>query len=101
MPNKNKKGNQKQTSQHEALKEAGNKAFLNNDYELAIEKYSQAIQQSADKPNHIYFANRANAFQELGKHQECLADCCMALSLNPLFIKAHYRKAKALMGLGK
>ena len=83
MPNKNKKGNQKQTSSHEALKEAGNKAFINKNYELAIEKYSQAIQQSADKPNYIYFANRANAFQESGKYQECIDDCCMALSLNP------------------
>jgi len=51
----------------EALKDAGNKAFMSKNYEEAIDLYSQAIElsQTAQKPSPIYFANRANAYLEL------------------------------------
>ena len=60
----------------EKLKEAGNKAFLSKDYKQAITYYSEAINLTQDsKPNHIYHANRANAFLELGNFCAALDDC--------------------------
>jgi len=54
-------------SASEQLKDQGNKAFQANQFDQAIEFYTQAIAKSSDKPNHVYFANRANAYLELLK----------------------------------
>ena len=45
----------------ESLKEAGNRAFADQDYREACRKYTEAIMLAAKngKPNHVYFANRA------------------------------------------
>lgn len=58
MPKKKAKVN---TSNPESIKEAGNKAFLAKDYEEAVKQYTMAIEITLETPNHIYFANRANA----------------------------------------
>lgn len=56
-----------------------------------------AIEITQEKPNHIYFANRANAELELLLFEECIADCNSAIKIEPSFIKSYFRKAKALM----
>ena len=48
----------------DALKEAGNKAFGLGSFEEAIKFYTQAIELAPE--GHIYWANRANAYLELG-----------------------------------
>jgi hypothetical protein len=45
----------------EACKEAGNKAFLARKFEEAVACYTAAIDLTPDRPNHVYFANRGNA----------------------------------------
>ena len=30
---------------------------------------------SEDQPNHVFYANRANAYLELAKYDECVSDC--------------------------
>jgi tetratricopeptide (TPR) repeat protein len=62
----------------ENLKGLGNKAFQDCNFTLAIDFYSQAIEKSSS-PNHIYFANRANVFLEIGEDQKCLEDCLKAI----------------------
>lgn len=80
----------------EALKEAGNKAFLAKNYQEAIKQYTAAIGLS---PNHIYYANRANAYLELEKFEECIEDCVKAIEIDKSFSKSYYRQAKALINL--
>ena len=48
----------------ESLKEAGNKAFLGNNFDEALNFYTKAIDLTQEKPNHIYFCNRANVYLE-------------------------------------
>ena len=73
-------GKKKQTKNNpDSLKEAGNKAFMNKNYEEAVKQYTMAIEITLDKPNHIYFANRANAELELMMFEECIADCNQAI----------------------
>ena len=63
----------------DAFKEAGNKAFVAKDFEEAIRQYTTAIEMTLEQPNHVYFANRANAQLELGNYDECIADCNQAI----------------------
>jgi tetratricopeptide (TPR) repeat protein len=78
------------------LKEAGNKAFANKNFQEAIKQYTLAIEVTLEKPNHVYFSNRANAYLEMGNYEECIGDCNYALHIEPNFAKAYFRKAKAL-----
>ena len=85
----------------EALKEAGNKAFINQNYPEAVKQYTLAIEITLEKPNHVYFSNRANAYLEMNLFEECIADCNQAISIEASFVKPYYRKAKALIGQSK
>ena len=81
----------------DSLKEAGNKAFMNGKFDEAIKNYTMAIELTKDKPNHIYFANRANAYLEMGGHEEeCIIDCNKSIEIDSNYSKAYHRKAKAL-----
>ena len=97
MPNKNK--NKVNKNDPEALKLAGNKAFQNGNFTQAVEYYSEAIE--LDDKNHIYFSNRANANLELKKYDEVIKDCEASISLDPKFVKAYFRYAKALLAQDK
>jgi tetratricopeptide (TPR) repeat protein len=56
----------------EAFKEEGNKAFARGSFEEAVKLYTQAIDLTEGNPNHIYFANRANAYGSLGEFDKCI-----------------------------
>lgn len=45
----------------ESVKEAGNKAFMAKNFDEAIKCYTIAIEITLEQPNHVYYANRANA----------------------------------------
>jgi len=79
----------------DALKQAGNKAFDLKQYEEAVSQYTMAIEITLDNPNHVYYANRANAYLELFNNEECINDCNKAISIEPTYSKSYYRKAKA------
>lgn len=53
----------------DAFKEAGNKAFAAKNFDEAIKHYTAAIEIT---PNHIYFANRANAYLEKSEFELCI-----------------------------
>ena len=57
------------------LKEKGNAAFSEEEYEQAIKYYSEAISLSKDKPNHIFYANRAAVYLEMNRNEDCISDC--------------------------
>ncbi|TFY78663.1 hypothetical protein EWM64_g5352 [Hericium alpestre] len=75
------------------LKEKGNSAFKSEDFETAIDYYTQAIRWH---PNgDIYYSNRAAAYVNQKRFRLALLDCQQAMSMqeNP--------KAKLLVRLGR
>lgn len=85
----------------EALKEAGNKAFAAGNFNDAIKQYSMAIEITLEQPNHVFYANRANCYLELGEFEECIEDCNTAITINPTYSKSYFRKARALVNTQK
>ena len=77
----------------ESLKLAGNKAMASRDFELAIEKYTEAI--STLPTNAIYHANRAAAYSSLKKFDEAVRDAEEAIRLDPAYSKGYSRLAFA------
>ena len=56
---------------------------------------------SKEEPDRIYFGNRANAHLALEQYDQCIQDCDQAIALDPDYVKAYYRKARALFDQGK
>lgn len=79
-------------------KDQGNKEFKNGNYTQAIEYYTKAIAHQKEK---TFFTNRATCFFHLEKYNKCISDCNEAIAMDPSFGKAYYRKADALMTLGR
>lgn len=79
-------------------KESGNELFKNGKYDGAIEFYDQAIEicpaaKSTDLSQ--FYQNRAAAYEQLKKWDAVEDDCTKALELNPKYIKALHRRARA------
>ena len=96
MPKRKKQVNK---NDPEAMKEAGNKAFMAKNFDEAINFYTVAIEITLEQPNHVYFANRAYAQLELNRFEECINDCDNAIDIDPTYWKSYYRQARALYGL--
>uniref|UniRef100_A0A8C6MME6 Mitochondrial import receptor subunit TOM70 n=1 Tax=Nothobranchius furzeri TaxID=105023 RepID=A0A8C6MME6_NOTFU len=83
----------------QSSKNKGNKYFKAGKYEKAIQCYTEAIglcpgDQKADLST--FYQNRAAAFEQQLKWTEVVQDCSQAVELNPRYIKALFRRAKAL-----
>lgn len=84
----------------EDIKRAGNDFMENEKYLQAIDQYSDCIKLM---PNHpIFYLNRATAYMRrnwFGDMYAGLRDCQYALRLDPTYVKAHFRLARALFEL--
>ncbi|KAK3901477.1 hypothetical protein C8A05DRAFT_34851 [Staphylotrichum tortipilum] len=80
------------------LKEAGNKAYGDKDFEKAIGLYSQAI---LCRPDPVYYSNRAACHNALSSWNKVVEDTTAALNLDPEYVKALNRRANAYDHLGK
>ncbi|KAJ8020923.1 Tetratricopeptide repeat protein 12 [Holothuria leucospilota] len=78
------------------LKEEGNKAFKEGDYETAVKFYSEGLTQIRDMV--VLYTNRAQAYLHLKRHTDAEADCETALMLDPACTKAYVHKGRALVG---
>lgn len=72
--------------------------FSGQDFDKAIELYTQAIQIN---PNPIYYANRSFAYFKTESIGYALNDASKAIELDKTYTKAYYRRAAAYMSLGK
>ncbi|KAG6497173.1 uncharacterized protein LOC121988743 isoform X1 [Zingiber officinale] len=77
------------------LKAAGNEAFQAGKHQEAVEHYSSAL--ACNSESHpftaICFSNRAAAYQALGQITDAIADCSIAIALDPSYPKAISRRA--------
>ncbi|CAF1494776.1 unnamed protein product [Adineta steineri] len=71
----------------EAIKEKGNKHFLQKKYNDAIHCYNQALKQNGEKA--IYYVNRALCYIKLKQWDKVYQDIRHCLDLDPNYIKAH------------
>lgn len=79
-------------------KESGNDCFKNGKYDSAIEFYNQAIEicpQANTTDLSQFYQNRAAAYEQLKKWKSVEEDSTKALELNPKYIKALHRRARA------
>ncbi|CAM9999632.1 unnamed protein product, partial [Chrysoparadoxa australica] len=84
----------------EAFKLQGNKHFASKNYRQAVECYSEAI-SLAKCAQHVYYANRSACYIALGQFDEACEDATVCVELKPGYVKGHYRKAQALLEMGK
>ena len=81
------------------LREQGNRAVRNKNFDMALNLYSSAIDLLV--ADYRLFSNRALCYLKLGRPQEALNDCERCLALNPNYSKALQREAWALQELIK
>ncbi|XP_039123513.1 LOW QUALITY PROTEIN: protein SGT1 homolog [Dioscorea cayenensis subsp. rotundata] len=72
-------------------------AFLDDEFDLAVDLYTQALDM--DPNNADLFADRAQANIKLQNYTEAVADANRAIELNPSMSKAYLRKGAACMKL--
>merc|ERR1711963_60287 len=77
----------------EVEKQKGNELFKAGDFANAVKRYSEAIKRNPTDPK--IYSNRAACFTKLMSLDLALKDCDMCIELDPTFIKAYLRKAKA------
>jgi len=81
-----------------AYKDEGNKYFKSGKYAGAIKCYDNAIEicpKDSKLDLSTFYQNRAAAYEQMKKYEEVKNDCTLALSLNPKYVKALQRRAKA------
>lgn len=79
------------------LAEKAKEAIIDDNFKLAVDLYSKAI--DFDSTNANYFADRAQANIKLNNFTEAVADTNMAIELNPSIAKAYLRKGSACIKL--
>ncbi len=84
----------KNYKQADELKLKGNEEFKLENFEKALEFYTQAIQIVRDNP--ILYTNRAQCYLKLKKYDEVLKDCEWALRAKETWTKAYILKGRAL-----
>ena len=80
------------------LKKRGDEAFRARLYQVAIQSYSQALERTETS---ALYTNRAAASLMLLLFKEANADCDRALAIDAAFVRAWFRKATALRGIGR
>ncbi|XP_072272454.1 small glutamine-rich tetratricopeptide repeat-containing protein beta [Pyxicephalus adspersus] len=83
----------------EQLKDEGNNHMKEQNYEAAVECYSQAVE--LDPNNAVYYCNRAAAHSQLGHHEDAITDCEKAISIDEKYSKAYGRMGRALAALNR
>ena len=87
----------------ERAKDEGNGFFKAGLYSLALTRYSEAICRASpsNASLHIYYSNRAFTNTRLENLGLAVEDATRAVTINPQFAKAYYRRGCALVALGR
>ncbi|MCC6697226.1 MAG: tetratricopeptide repeat protein [Candidatus Hydrogenedentes bacterium] len=76
----------------------GEELFEQSDFEGALEAWTEAAER--DQKNPQIHNNRAAALFELGRHQEAIEACSMALRIKPDYAIAHMTRGEIFAALG-
>ncbi|OLY80207.1 Translocation protein sec72 [Smittium mucronatum] len=98
--------------QIQALKTEGNNMFRTKRYTEAAKKYTDALALSNQRPpwdsgqiiadeTSVLFCNRSACFLELEKFAEAFWDAEIVVRLKRNWGKGHFRRGKALLGMGR
>ncbi|OQR81328.1 hypothetical protein THRCLA_11825 [Thraustotheca clavata] len=87
-------------------KEEGNKYFKEGRYLDAYDLYTKAIELCPVEEDYaynraVYSSNRSACLFHLGRTEECIDDCSVAIELSPKYVKAYLRRAQAYEKLDK
>ncbi|PLW26907.1 hypothetical protein PCANC_23203 [Puccinia coronata f. sp. avenae] len=104
--------NNPRSAQINAMKEEGNAAFKANDFNKAIDLYTVAANAASTRPLFepsiwireelsVILCNRAAAYSSAKMWVEALCDAEVVIQFKRNWSKGHFRKAKALQGLGR
>ncbi|KAA8515564.1 hypothetical protein F0562_018825 [Nyssa sinensis] len=87
------------------LKEEGNKRFQAKDYAGALEQYDNALKLTpkTHPDQAVFHSNRAACLMQMKPidYETVIAECTMALQVQPLFVRALLRRARAFEAIGK
>ena len=87
------------------LKEEGNKRFQNKDYVGAIEQYDNGLKLTpkTHPDRAVFHSNRAACLMQMKPidYETVIAECSMALQVQPRFVRALLRRARAFEAIGK
>ncbi|CAN0917302.1 Protein CLMP1 [Linum grandiflorum] len=87
------------------LKEEGNKRFQNKDYVGALEQYESGLRLTPNShPDRaVFHSNRAACLMQMKPidYDSVISECSMALQVQPRFVRALLRRARALEAIGK
>ncbi|KAM4818970.1 LON peptidase N-terminal domain and RING finger protein 3 isoform 2-T2 [Thomomys bottae] len=81
------------------LRQEGNQLYQEQQLEAALLKYNEAVRLAPN--DHLLYSNRSQINFTLKSHEDALHDAEIACKLRPRGFKAHFRKAQALVNLGK
>lgn len=88
----------------EQYKNEGNKQFKLGNFKEAIVQYEKAVEicsKNRIKDMAIFYQNKAAAYEQLKMYEAVREDCTKALELDPRYVKALLRRARALEKLGE
>ncbi|KAK1571906.1 hypothetical protein Q3G72_024737 [Acer saccharum] len=87
------------------LKEEGNKRFQNKDYVGALEQYDNALKLTpkTHPDRAVFHSNRAACLMQMKPidYETVITECTMALQVQPIFVRALLRRARAFEAIGK
>ncbi|PON87514.1 N-terminal acetyltransferase A, auxiliary subunit [Trema orientale] len=87
------------------LKEEGNRRFQSKDYAGALEQYDNALRLTpkTHPDRAVFHSNRAACLMQMKPidYETVIAECSMALQVQPRFVRALLRRARAFEALGK
>jgi serine/threonine-protein phosphatase 5 len=81
------------TDEATKLKDQGNNAFRNQEWDKALEFYTKAIEAYNAEPS--FYTNRAQTYIKLEQYGYAIQDADTAIELDPNNVKAYYRRASA------
>ncbi|PNF39669.1 Tetratricopeptide repeat protein 1 [Cryptotermes secundus] len=81
----------------DTLKSKGNEQFKAGNYRDSAQSYTLALRTcplAFDKDRAVMYSNRAATKVKLGLKPSAIEDCSKAIELNPVYLKAYFRRAQ-------
>ncbi|CAL0309105.1 unnamed protein product [Lupinus luteus] len=87
------------------LKEEGNRRFQNKDFVGALQQYENALKLTpkTHPDRAVFHSNKAACLMQMKPidYESVIAECTMALQVQPQFVRALLRRARAFEAVGK